>query len=252
MSITKNKMIEGKKDIHEKYHRKTNSQCKIIGKNNFTYRFILSFLDKYLRRGMKILDIGCGAGTIDFYFANKGYEITGIDISDRAISSSIETAKKLGLKNVSFRVVDFPKDKVTGKFDFVIFSEVIEHLEDDKIALTEINKLLNPQGILFLSTPSINAPLHRLGLTKKFDKEVGHLRRYEKKQLLNILESAGFKVLEIKKNEGIIRNFLFVNPIAGKLVQFIKFYISNTVTFIDNLTIPIFGNSNWIVVARKK
>jgi 2-polyprenyl-3-methyl-5-hydroxy-6-metoxy-1,4-benzoquinol methylase len=240
------------KDLHEKYHSKTKSQYKIIGEKNFTYRIIISFVSKHLVKKQKILDIGCGAGTLDFYLADKGNNVTGIDISQKAIESCRKTADNLKIKNVEFKRVNFPKEAVNGKFDFIIFSEVIEHLADDKKALREIYKLLNPGGILFLTTPSINAPLHRLGLTKKFDKEVGHLRRYELNSLLDMIGRSGFEIVEVRKTEGIIRNFLFINPIAGKFVRFIKFFISDLVTMADNFTIPIFGESNYIVVARKK
>lgn len=244
-------MKSNRKDIHENYHKKTRMQYKFIKENNFTYRHTISVLKSSLNKKMNILDIGCGAGTVDFYLANKGYNVTGIDISEKAISSCNETKKYLGLKKVFFQQSYFPKDKIKGKYDFVIFSEVIEHLDEDEKALKEINKLLNPGGILFLSTPSINAPLHKLGLTKQFDKDVGHVRRYSQERLQELLDKTGFNVKEIKINEGIVRNFLFINPIAGKLVRFIKFFVSDLVTLVDNITVPIFGGANWIVIARK-
>lgn len=249
MSIPKKEKLV--KKVHEDYHKKTKIQYKVISDWNFTYRLIIPVLKKYLRRNLKVLDIGCGAGTIDFYLANKVYDIIGVDISEKAVKSCIQTARNLGLRNVKFQKVFFPKERIRGKFDFIIFTEVMEHLEDDRLALKEIHKLLKPNGILLLSTPSINAPLHKLGLTKKFDKEVGHIRRYDSKQLIRLLNFSGFKIVTIYKTEGIIRNFLFVNPIAGKFVRFIKFFISDFVTLLDNLTIPVFGASNWIVVARK-
>jgi len=245
-----NKSVDRKK-LHEIYHRETKSQYKIIGQNNFTHRNNLAEIEKYLKRGMKVLDIGCGAGTVDFYLADKGFNVTGIDISDIAIKSCLQTKKILGDTNTKFHQSYFPKDKIKEKYDFIILSEVIEHLEDDNSAIKEIYKLLKPKGILFLSTPSINAPLHKLGLTEKFDKEVGHVRRYSSTGLSKLIKDNGFKVIKIKNVEGIFRNFLFVNPIAGKFVRFIKFFLSDVVTFIDNLTIPLLGESNYIVVARK-
>lgn len=244
--------LSNRRIVHEKYHIKTRSQCRVIGEKNFTYRVVISVINKYLERRQKILDMGCGAGTLDFYLATKGNEVTGIDISEKAIESCRKTAVNLNINNTKFMRLNFPKETINGKFDFIIFSEVIEHLEDDKQALRGIYKLLNPGGTLLLTTPSINAPLHRLGLTKDFDKEVGHLRRYVFNNLLDMIKNSGFKIIETRKTEGIIRNFLFINPIAGKLVRFIKFFVSDLVTLIDNITIPIFGESNYIVVARRK
>lgn len=239
--------------LHQKYHRGTKSTHKIIRSNNFTYRLLIEVIKKNLKgNNLNILDIGCGAGTLSFYLASKGHHITGIDISQKAINECIKSAKKINLKNTKFMRASFPEEFVLKKqFDAIIFIEVIEHTSNDRKALKEIYKLLQPNGILILSTPSITAPLHRLGLTKKFDKEVGHLRRYDLKQLKNLLQSKGFKIIETKKTEGILRNFLFVNPSAGKLVRYVNFFASDFVTFLDNISLKMFGESNYIIVARK-
>ena len=158
----------------------------------------------------------------------------------------------MGLNEIiKFKLVDFPEQKVSEKFDLIIFSEVIEHLREDNLALKKIYNMLNNKGLVIITTPSKNAPLHRLGYAKRFDKRVGHIRRYTIQDLSKQCEYVGFKIVETYKIEGILRNFLFLSPTAGKLVRFIKFFISDVVTFIDNLTIPIFGESNIIVVVRK-
>lgn len=243
--------MSNRKEIHEQYHKKTKAQYKIINEKNFTYRIILSVINKYLKKNEKILDIGCGAGTIDFYLANKGHNVTGIDISTKAIAKCIETVKNLELRNIKFKQIDFPNETIKDKFDFIICSEVIEHLKDDNLALKKIFKLLNKSGIVILTTPSEYAPLHKLGLTKKFDKRVGHLRRYKMEELKNMLKKYGYLISESKITEGPLRNFLFINPVAGKFIRFFKFFISDLVTYVDNLSKGVFGGSDIIVVAKK-
>lgn len=241
-----------KNQLYEKYHKKSRAQYKIIRENNFTYINILPILNSCLNKNVKtILDIGCGSGTISLYLASKGYKVKGIDISKKAIDACGESAKNIGLKNVEFEICEFPKKKPTGKFDLIFFSEVIEHLPDDELALQKIHKLLNPGGILFLSTPSKNAPLHRLGYAKKFDKEVGHLRRYTVQELREKLKRNGFKVNKVYKKESILRSFLFLNPITGKFIRFIKFFLVEIVTTIDNALAKISGESQIIIVSKK-
>lgn len=254
MSVSRGKQYltnTNSKLVHEKYHAKTKVQKKIISENNFTYRLIIPVIKNYLKPKMKILDIGCGAGTLDFYLANKGYDVLGIDISGKAISDCKKSTEYLKLQNAKFQIVDFPNKSPRVKFDLVIFTEVIEHLKDDKLALRKISNLLNEDGILILSTPSKNAPLHKLGLTEKFDKDVGHLRRYDLKSLEKMCEETGLRILEAKKTEGLLRNFLFINSAAGKSVRFIKSFISDFVTLTDNILLMFFGESNFIIVARK-
>lgn len=240
--------------IHENYHRRTTAQKKLIDNKNFTYRLLLKVLEKKIgAKKLRVLDIGCGAGTICFYLANKGHDVTGIDISQKAINECRVSAKNLGIKGVDFVRLDFPKENLRGKkYDIVILTEVIEHLEYDDLAIREISKLLRSNGLLILSTPSIKAPLNKLGLTKDFDKRVGHLRRYSLLSLKKLLKGNDFEIKEIVKTEGIIRNFLFVNPYAGKLVKIINRYGSDLVTFLDNISLKLLGESNYIIVAKKR
>jgi ubiquinone biosynthesis O-methyltransferase len=236
---------------YEVFHKKTSAQKSLIKKNNFTYILSLPLIDKYLKKDYSVLDIGSGAGTLALYAANKKCKVLGIDISKDAVKAANESVKNMHLKNIRFEVVDFPNKVPKGRFDFIIFTEVIEHIKDDNKAVKEIAKMLNKNGILFLSTPSKNAPLHKMGLTKKFDKRVGHLRRYSIDELESMLSKNNLKIIQTVKVEGILRNFLFTNDYAGKLVRFIKFKLSNIVTIIDNATIPLFGESNIIIVAKK-
>jgi SAM-dependent methyltransferase len=192
-------------------------------------------------------------GTIDFYLASKGKKITGIEISHDAVTIARKNAKLFKLdKQITFIRAEFPHKIPHSTYDLVIFSVVIEHLEDDNKALSDIWKVLKPGGLLIITTPSQNAPLYRMGLLHEFDKEVGHLRRYTKRGLESLVRKNGYEIIVSGKHEGIIRNFLFTNATAGKLIRFIRWKISNIVTFIDNLTIPLFGESDIYVVARKK
>jgi hypothetical protein len=129
----------------------------------------------------------------------------------------------------------------------------LEHLQDDKLAVIKIKKLLKRNGVVIASSPSINAPLYRLGFLKSFDLDVGHLRRYTESGLTKLFTNAGLEVLETKKTEGVLRNFLFTNSFGGFLLKILnKWPLSKIVTFVDNQMISIFGESNIYLVARRK
>ncbi len=242
------------KSLYENYHKKSKSQHKIISDNNFTYINILPPLNKCLtKKTIRILDIGCGSGTISLYLANKGYKVRGIDISKKAIQACKDSAKNLNIENVEFEMCEFPKEIPTGKYDLVFFSEVIEHLPNDGLALREIHKLLNPGGILFLSTPSKNAPLYRLGYAKKFDKEVGHLRRYTSEEIEKKLKKTNYLIVNVYKTESILRNFLFLNHTAGSLIRIInKLHLGGFVTIVDAFCCFLTGESQIIIIATRK
>ena len=73
-------------------------------------------------------------------------------------------------------------------FDYVMAFEVLEHIKDDKAVLGEWASWLKPGGRLLLSVPA-----HQKCWNSS-DVWAGHFRRYEKKQLLSLLESTGFSV----------------------------------------------------------
>jgi len=238
---------------YDSFHKNIRLQHHIITKKDFTYRNILKILKKHLSGNLEILDIGCGVGSVSFLLAYLNNKVTGIDISSKAIESCKANSLLLGLsQNINFLKIDFPKESVNGRFDLIICSEVLEHIEDEGTAIRKIHSMLKNKGLVFISVPSLNAPLYRWKLSQKFDEEVGHLRRYTSEDITRKLKTSGFDILEIDLEEGVLRNFLFLNPIAKKLIRFIKGPISDLVTFVDILTIPLLGESNIIIIAQKK
>lgn len=244
------------------FHKKAQIQTRIIGKKNFTYRHLLGVIKPYIfglknmqKKQFKILDVGCGVGTVDFFLGKQGFNVVGIDISKNAIETAVLNAKQLRLdKTLTFKSFDFLKERLDTMFDFVLCSEIIEHLENDGLAIAKIFSLMENNGILYISVPSKNAPLYKVGFAKCFDKRVGHLRRYDDIGLEKLIKSRGFSILKIGKTEGILRNFLFLSNNAGFFVRILNkiSFLSDLITFFDNLLIPIFGESNIFILAQKK
>ena len=240
--------------LYEKYHQKTKPQRRLIKKKNFTYRLILSTLEPYLIDRKKILDIGCGAGTLSFYMASRGNYVRGIDISSKAIGACKISAQNLGIiQNTIFRVARFPKVTIDESFDLVLCVETLEHLIKDSLAIKKISGYLKTNGITIISIPSIEAPLHRLGLTRKFDRRVGHLRRYNLNKITKLLKKEKLQIIEIKKTEGLIRSLLFTSEYTALIVRAANKFsvLSDIFTFLDNISLKLFGESQIIIVAQK-
>ena len=121
-----------KKRFYEQYHKKTQFQTKVIQKKNFTYRLILNVLTPYLSNKKKILDIGCGAGTLSLYMAtvNPNNYVRGIDISPGAIRACRISARKLGIeRNTTFQATSFPETTLKESFNLILCTEILEHLK---------------------------------------------------------------------------------------------------------------------------
>lgn len=118
--------------------------------------FIHKNLEKTLSRKGKVLDVGCGNGNISRHLGYLGYEVLGVDISDK----SIELARSLNnLPNVQFEVKSAEELKAgEARFDAIICSEVLEHLHDPGSLLDELYELLNDEGILIVTVPNGMGP----------------------------------------------------------------------------------------------
>jgi len=248
--------------FYDEFHKKSNIQEAVVNRRNFTYRYVISIIENQIfrmfkgyKKGIEMLDFGCGAGTLSFYFAARGIKVTGIDISKRVIVLANKSIKELGLeKNAGFYKLNEGKKEIKSKkYDIVLCLEVIEHVEKDEELIRFLATKLKKDGILIISTPLISAPLNRLGLTRSFDKEVGHLRRYSKSELIDYIGGmSGVEIVESKITEGILRNSLYIFPTLGIFVRFIRGPISDLVTYIDILLIKLFGGSNVFIIVKKK
>lgn len=241
--------------FYDQFHRCAVSQKKIIKKKNFTYRKVIKDVVGLTKgKNLKVLDYGCGVGTLSLYLASLGNDVVGVDISSEAINIAKQSAKLNGknLKKIRFYTLNEGTKKVSNDFDLVLCIEVMEHVHHEKELLGFFVEKLKKGGSLILSVPSNNAPLYKLGLVKQFDAKVGHLRRYTVENLLAVFENSGLEIKVVIKREGIFRNLLFISPLFGNLIRFLKGVFSDIYTLIDDLSIPFFGESNIYIIAQKK
>ena len=247
--------MDSKQKFYDSYHQKNKQFYKVIKRNNFTYYEILRFFYSEVMREImvdilevKMLDIGCGVGTVSLYFASLGADVIGIDISKRAINIAQEAKKELGFKNINFSPKSLRKGR--GKYDLVLTLEVIEHIEDEEQFLNMISSHLNNGGLLCLSTPLKENYLYKLGFYKTFDKEVGHLRRYTVAGIKNLLQNNGFTVLKWRRVEGPLRNLLFTTRL-GFVIKFIRGPLIPIFHWLDWISMQLFGATDVLVLARK-
>ena len=102
------------------------------------------------KSGTAILEVGCGQGYLTYALAQAGFDVAGVDISERAIDLA---RKRYGdhyycgsLKEV---VESRPK-----KPQFIVATEVVEHLSDPVLFVSETLRFLGPGGTLILTTPN--------------------------------------------------------------------------------------------------
>ncbi len=238
--------------LYELYHQKIKTQKRIITSKDFTYRNIISKIDKYIPSKGNVLDIGSATGTISFYLCSKGLNVDGVELSKKAVVFANLNKKILLLKNVNFINLAIEDYKSKKKYNLVTCFEVLEHLHDDKSCLLKVYNLMTKNSTFIISVPSVNAPLYKLDLLNTFDRKVGHLRRYSAGTIKRLLRKTGFDVIEEFKTEGLLRNMLFISKPLGAFIKLTKINILNDiVSNIDNLMVSIFGESQIILICKK-
>jgi 2-polyprenyl-3-methyl-5-hydroxy-6-metoxy-1,4-benzoquinol methylase len=101
---------------------------------------------------LRVLDVGCGNGSqLALPLAERGFQVTGIDIDARSIEHAKELAKDL--PNATFICGDVAKLKAE-KFEVVILAEVLEHMTEPRALLAESVKHLDENGIVIITVPN--------------------------------------------------------------------------------------------------
>lgn len=140
--------------------------------------------------GRRILNAGCGGGSMTLELLERGLEVTSVDASETFVAHvrALVTARFGHLDPAPVvEVGDLHALRFADEsFDAAVCGEVLEHLDDDAGAARELRRVLAPGGILVASVP---ANPHRYDWV---DRWAGHRRRYTSGDLQTLLRDAGF------------------------------------------------------------
>lgn len=120
-------------------------------------------LEKIEAQGLKILDIGCGAGFLSNFLAASSHRVTGVDLSE----NSLATARKYDKTNsVTYQKADaYALPFEDHSFHVVCAMDFLEHVEDPEKVVAEAMRVLKPGGLFFFHTFNRN-PLAYLVIIK--------------------------------------------------------------------------------------
>lgn len=119
-------------------------------------QFIIGTLKTKLPTGAVVLDVGCGNGVISRGLGAQGFNVYGIDVSDRAIQKANELNN---FPNVKFDVLSAEQLVAKGKeYNAIICSEVLEHLHKPGDLLQVLYQSLSDDGVLIVTVPNGMGP----------------------------------------------------------------------------------------------
>ena len=134
-----------KKDMEQFYSNAKEYAEQLKNHNLEVYRKFLNKILKYTKKEGKILEVGCGVGQVSNYLQEKGYDVSGIDISPLFIKEA-EKEGKAKFKVDNATNLSFGEES----FDSVISVETLEHIPNPKKALEEMARTLKKGGFLIL------------------------------------------------------------------------------------------------------
>ena len=147
-------------------------------RNKIIENFITDFFKIKENTTLNLLEFGAGSG--EFINRFKKYK----NIKTFTVELDDNYAKNLAKNHFSYKNIE----DINEKIDAIFSIDVLEHIEDELIALKTIYNKLESKGKLLIYVPA------RPELYSNFDKSIGHFRRYKKKELVSKIKEAGFEV----------------------------------------------------------
>jgi len=145
---------------------------------------------------MRFLDVGCGEGWGLQYFADKGWEVSGLDFSEFGCRHQNPGCLEFVTTGDIYRNVKVLVEK-EGQFDCIWLDNVLEHVLDPLDILVDLHKLLSQKGVLMIEVPNdCSAVQHHLLENKTISKSYWiapfeHISYFNKDGLLAICSEAG-------------------------------------------------------------
>lgn len=141
-----------------------------------------------LRTPLRVLDIGCGAGTVQRQIeAMTDWVVDGADLNRAALARNAGTRGRVMEYDIFAARPEF-----VGAYDAVVLFDVLEHIPEDAAFLSAALAHLRPGGQVLINVPALGA------LFSTYDRAAGHVRRYDRAGLVELVERAGLVVKDVR------------------------------------------------------
>lgn len=204
--------------------------------------------------GRDILDLGIGTGRWSREFVKLGYNVTGIDISDKMLKVARDNvlSDKFAIINSDMEFLPFRDEK----FDMINCVRSVKYVKNHRGAISEMNRVLKKDGILVIEISNKSlfiTPLYHISkilqisnLNNGIFNHLSHIRIFSKNEIKKELELCRFQIVKIKPI------FIISATVCSKIDNRFTFSIINLFERILSSIIPLYIFSRgFVVVARK-
>ena len=144
--------------------------------------------------GARVLEVGSGIGTMSKPLADIADLVVGIEPNSHCaarVQQVMAGHPRFTLRTCHLEECD-PDELAAERFDTIVCVNVLEHIEDDVAAMRTFRDVLVPGGRALVFVPAVQAAYGPL------DAELGHHRRYSKRELARVFREAGFELLVLR------------------------------------------------------
>jgi methionine biosynthesis protein MetW len=199
--------VKSTKQTYEEYWQGRSSSGDLDNNTRFPNE-IIEVVAPLLNKGIRVLDIGCGNGSLSKITESKFQEVHGCDIA----LTALQEARIRGMRTICVDLnTIIPLPYQDESFDAITCLEVLEHVLDPFNLLKDLHRVLRPKGQVLLTTPNIRyfRNLCKLIFEGKFPHTTtdsfiwggGHVHYFTRKDLVFLLQKAGFEKIEFHLNQ---------------------------------------------------
>lgn len=179
---------------------------------NRLFKSLVELLEETSKEGKitrHFLEIGCGSGAVLNYLANffKHFGFVGLEGHLSGLTRARATAPS-NVELVQGNALSIPFE---AEFDYVGLFDVIEHVDDDIVALRNASKAMKDGGYLIVSVPQYEF------LWSVADENSGHKRRYSRKHLIDKMKSAGLRPFLVTSFFATVFPLMFTSRVYMKI-----------------------------------
>jgi len=152
---------------------------------------LLEFFIKNLN-GNKILDVGCGPGRDAKFFSNLGYEVIGIDLSEKLLEIARKNAPKAKFYLMDMRNLDFPDNYFDGIWACASFLHIPR--KGGQKTLNEFYRVLRENGLMYISVKEGSG--ETFVKSSQYGEKERYFVYYSSTELRKLIENSGFKIIK--------------------------------------------------------
>ncbi len=190
----------------------------------------------YIAKNDTVLDIGCNNGQNTFKLTRCCKNVIGFDNDNDILQIAKRDIQRRKIKNIRLFKLNFEKRLPfkDNSFDKVLFLAVLEHLNNRKSAMSEVSRVLKPDGLLLMSVPNKNTTWKKIqkdyGLNYYSDHD--HKIEYSKSGINKFLTVNNFRVIKISSvslDMPLVGLIDFLGGLSLKLYRYLSEWRKNQV-----------------------